>query len=130
MPSDISYYFPSDPPYLLFIVSLVAGLACGRAFEVTLRELVQEWAQRRSSRTLLQLKGSSIQIPYLGITLCIGVFLSSGLEIFGFPSGLAYSVAVPLTIGSAYFVWRQLGKLLVELDRGGSAAMDLDIFDS
>jgi hypothetical protein len=34
-----------------------------------------------------------------------------------------------LTVGSAYFVWRQLGKLLVELERGGSAAMDLDIFE-
>ncbi|CAN1211752.1 DUF2975 domain-containing protein [Tumidithrix helvetica PCC 7403] len=130
MPSATGYYFPSDPPYLLFILSLIAGLACGRAFESTLRELVQEWATRRTSRTLLQLKGSSIQIPYIGITLCVGVFLSSGLEIFGFPSGLAYSVAVPLTLGSAYFVWRQLGKMLVELERGGSAAMDLDMFEN
>jgi ABC-type methionine transport system permease subunit len=129
MPSVTSYYFPSDPPYFLFVISLVAGLACGVAFESTLKELVQEWKVRRTSRTLLQLKGSSIQIPYIGITLCIGIFLSSGLEIFGFPSGLAYSVAAPLTVGSAYFVWRQLGKLLVELDRGGSAAMDLDIFE-
>ncbi|MEE3716647.1 hypothetical protein V2H45_07815 [Tumidithrix elongata RA019] len=129
MPSAVSYYFPSDPPYLLFIVSLIAGLACGRAFEATLRELVQEWAERKTSRTLLQLKGISIQIPYLGITLCVGVFLSSGLEVFGFPSGLAYSVAIPLTLGSAYFVWRQLGTMLVELERGGSMAMDLDVFE-
>jgi hypothetical protein len=129
MEPAISYYFPVNPPYFLFMASLIAGLACGKAFETSLRQLVQEWAQSRSSRTLLNLKGIAIQLPYAGITISIGVFLSSGLEIFGFPPGLAYKVAIPLTIGSAYFVWRQLSKLLVELDRGGSAAMDLDIYE-
>ncbi len=129
MESDISYYFPANPPYFLFIVSLIAGLVCGKAFESSLRQLAQEWAQSRSSRTLLNLKGLAIKLPYAGITICIGVFLSTGLEIFGFPPDLAYKVAIPLTIGSSYFVWRQLGKLLVELDRGGSAAMDLDSYE-
>jgi hypothetical protein len=129
MESNIPYYFPANPPYFLFMASLIAGLACGKAFEANLRQLVQEWFQSRSSRTLLNLKGIAIKLPYTGITICIGVFLSSGLEIFGFPPDLAYKVAIPLTIGSAYFVWRQLGKLLVELERGGSAAMDLDIYE-
>jgi hypothetical protein len=129
MEPAISYYFPANPPYFLFMASLIAGLACGKAFETTLRQLVQEWAKSRSSRTLLNLKGISIKLPYVGIGICIGVFLSSGLEIFGFPPDLAYKVAIPLTIGSAYFVWRQLSKLLVELDRGGSAAMDLDVYE-
>ena len=129
MESDISYYFPANPPYFLFMVSLIAGLACGKAFESSLRQLAQEWSQSRSSRTLLNLKGLAVKLPYAGITVCIGVFLSSGLEIFGFPPDLAYKVAIPLTIGSSYFVWRQLGKLLVELERGGSAAMDLDIYE-
>lgn len=130
MESATSYYFPLNPPYFLFIASLLAGLACGRAFEDTLRQLVQEWSINRSSRTLLDLRGISIQLPYLGITLSIGVFLSAGLEIFGFPPNLAYGVAVPLTLGTAYFIWRQLGKLLVELERGGSAAMDLDMYET
>ncbi|NJM28340.1 MAG: hypothetical protein HC856_09235 [Pseudanabaena sp. RU_4_16] len=129
MESNISYYFPANPPYFLFMVSLIAGLACGKAFESSLRQLAQEWSQSRSSRTLLNLKGLAVKLPYAGITICIGVFLSSGLEIFGFPPDLAYRVAIPLTIGSSYFVWRQLGKLLVELERGGSAAMDLDIYE-
>lgn len=129
MESNISYYFPANPPYFLFMVSLIAGLACGKAFESSLRQLAQEWSQSRSSRTLLNLKGLAVKLPYAGITVCIGVFLSSGLEIFGFPPDLAYKVAIPLTIGSSYFVWRQLGKLLVELERGGSAAMDLDIYE-
>jgi hypothetical protein len=129
MEPAISYYFPLNPPYFLFMASLLAGLACGKAFESTLRQLVQVWAQNRSTRTLLDLKGISIKLPYAGITICIGVFLSAGLEIFGFPPDLAYKVAAPLTIGSSYFVWHQLGKLLIELERGGSAAMDLDIYE-
>jgi len=65
----------------------------------------------------------------VGISISVAIFLSSGLEIFGFPPSLAYPTAIILTIGSAYFVWRQLSRLLVELEKGGSAAMDLDIFD-
>jgi hypothetical protein len=129
MEPTILYYFPSDPPYFLFGASLIAALACGKAFEATLRQLVQEWAKNRSTRTFLNLRGFSIQLPYLSIAVSIAVFLSCGLEIFGFPPELAYPTAIVLTIGSAYFIWRQLGRLLVELERGGSAAMDLDMFD-
>jgi hypothetical protein len=129
MPSAVSYYFPSDPPYFLFGISLMMGLSCGRAFEMTLRQLVENWATTKSSAVMLELRGIPLYLPYLGMGASIGVFLACGLEVFGFPTQLAYSVATPLTIGSAYFVWRQLGKLLVELERGGSAAMDLDIME-
>jgi len=129
MPSAISYYFPTDPPYFLCIASLLAGLACGKSFEMTLRNLVLAWSDHHSSAVMLSLKGVEIQVPYLGMGISIGVFMACGLEIFGFPTGLAYSVALPITVGIAYFVWRQLGNLLVELERGGSAAMDLDIME-
>lgn len=125
----MSYYFPTDPPYFLFAVSLLAGISCGRAFEMNLRELVGLWANTKTTAVMLELRGLQLQLPYLGMGISICIFLACGLEIFGFPSSLAYSVAVPLTLGSAYFVWRQLGKLLVELERGGSAAMDLDMFE-
>lgn len=118
------YYFASEPPYLLFVAGLVAGIACGKAFEVSLRERVGAWS---AGKTILQINGASIQVPYLGMAISIGVFLAAGLEIFGFPPSLAYPVAVFLTIGSAIFVWQQLTKMMVELERGGSAAMDLDI---
>lgn len=126
---SIVYYVSMNPPYFLCGAALVAGLAAGLAFAATLKELVQQWAKNRSSRTLLNLRGFSIQLPYFGITVSIAVFLSSGLEIFGFPPELAYPCAVVLTLFSALFVWRQLATLLVELERGGSAAMDLDMFD-
>jgi hypothetical protein len=121
----VNYYFPSDPP-LLFAISLLAGLACGRAFEVTLRNLVNIWSTQKSSRTILELKSSSIKVPYFGMVISITVFMSTGLEVFGFPAIFGYIVAIPITLGIALLVWRQLGQMLVELERGGSAALDLD----
>jgi len=126
----VNYYFPSDPPYFLFAISLVAGLACGRSFEVTLRNLVSIWSSSKSSRVMLELKSASIKVPYIGMTISIAVFMSTGLEVFGFPSLFGYIVAIPLTVGIALLVWRQLGKMLIELEKGGSAALDLDSFES
>jgi hypothetical protein len=125
----VNYYFPSDPPYFLFAISLFAGLACGRSFEVTLRALVNKWSTSKSSRVMLELKSGSIKVPYLGMTISIAVFMSTGLEIFGLPTLFGYIVAIPLTVGIASLVWRQLGQMLIELERGGSAALDLDSFE-
>jgi len=61
--------------------------------------------------------------------LGICIFLSAGLEIFGFPSWLSYSVSLPLTVLIAVLVWLQLSKLLTQLERGGSKALDLDAFE-
>lgn len=130
MQSDIIYYFPPNPPYFLCIAALVASIASGVAFYATLVQLAKEWQANRSSRTLLNLKGISIQLPYLGISIGVGIFLASGLEVFGFPPNLSYPTSISLTVGIGYFIWRQLGKMLVELEKGGSAAMDLDIFDT
>jgi len=125
----VNYYFPADPPYFLFAVSLLAGLACGRSFEVTLRNLVNTWSVSKSSRTLLELKSFSIKVPYLGMTISIAIFMATGLEVFGLPTLFGYVVALPITLGIALLVWRQLGQMLVELDRGGSAALDLDSYE-
>ncbi|MDX2255119.1 MAG: hypothetical protein NW214_06360 [Pseudanabaenaceae cyanobacterium bins.39] len=125
----MNYYFPSDPPYFLFAVSLIAGLACGRSFEVTLRNLVNLWSAKKSSRTILELKSLSIKVPYLGMTISIGIFMGTGLEIFGLPTLFSYIVAIPVTLGIALLIWRQLGQMLIELERGGSAALDLDSFE-
>lgn len=125
----MNYYFPSDPPYFLFAISLVAGLACGRSFEVTLRNLVNKWATSKSTRVMLELKSASIKIPYLGMSICIAIFMSTGLEVFGLPTIFGYVIAIPFTIGIALLIWRQLGQMLIELERGGSAALDLDSFE-
>lgn len=117
-----------DPPYFLLVAGMLAGLTSGLAFEATLKELVQEWARTRSSRLLANLQGVQVQLPFLGICIGVCVFLGSGLEIFGFPTWLSYAISVPLTIFMGLLVWFQLGKLLVQLDKGGSRALDLDSF--
>lgn len=122
------YYFP-EPPYFLLAAGLFAGLTSGVAFEATLRQKVQEWSKNRSTRTLAQMKGFQLLIPFLGIAAGICVFLAAGLEIFGFPSWLSYSVSLPLTLFIGFLVWSQLGKLLGQLERGGSKALDLDAFE-
>ncbi|XWK87036.1 MAG: hypothetical protein U7127_22940 [Phormidium sp.] len=117
-----------DPPYFLLVAGMLAGLTSGLAFEATLKELVQEWARTRSSRILANLQGVQLQLPFLGICIGVCVFLGSGLEIFGFPTWLSYAISIPLTIFMGWLVWYQLGKLLMQLNKGGSRALDLDSF--
>lgn len=122
------YSFP-EPPYFLLIFGLFAGITSGLAFEATLKQKVQEWSKNRSTRALAQMKGFQLLLPFLGIAAGVCVFLSAGLEIFGFPWWLSYSVALPLTSFMGSLVWSQLGKLLGQLERGGSRAIDLDALE-
>ena len=69
------YYF-SEPPYFLLVAGLLAGLACGSAFDTTLKQLVREWAKNRSTRTLMNLQGAQLFVPFLGISAGICVFLA------------------------------------------------------
>jgi hypothetical protein len=121
----VSYYFP-DPPYFLLAAGLFIALTSGFAFNATLKQAVQDWSQNRSTRTLAILKGPQLLVPFLGISAGICFFLSSGMEIFGFPGKLAYVLAVPLTLMTTLLVWYQLGRVLAQLERGGSQAIDLD----
>lgn len=105
------------------------GITCGITFESILRQKAQEWAKNRSTRTLAQMKGFQLLVPFIGIGIGICVFLAAGLEIFSFPAWLSYSVSLPLTLGISSLIWSQLGKLLDQLERGGSRALDLDAFN-
>ena len=122
------YYFP-EPPYFLMTAGLLAGMASGLAFEATLKQAVQLWSKNRATRTLANLQGLQLFVPFIGMAGGICVFLASGMEIFGFPKLLSYALALPLTVLTGWLVWTQLGKLLIELERGGSRALDLDSFE-
>lgn len=119
------YYFP-EPPYFLLVFGLFAGLTSGAAFEATLKEKVNEWSKNRSSRNLAEMKGPQLFVPFVGISAGICIFLSAGLEIFGFPSWLSYGISLPLTLFIGWLVWSQLGQVLSQLEKGGSKALDLD----
>ncbi|MDX2240562.1 MAG: hypothetical protein NW224_07765 [Leptolyngbyaceae cyanobacterium bins.302] len=121
------YNFP-EPPYFLLFAGLFASITSGLAFEAVLKQSVQSWSKNRSTRILANLQGLQLILPFLAISIGSCVFLSSGMEIFGFPAQLAYAFSVPLTAGTAALVWSQLRKILVQLERGGSQALDLDSF--
>ena len=117
-----------DPPYFSLIAGLVISFLCGKAFEVTLRQQIERWSQSRSSRILLQLQGVQLVLPFVG--MCVGacVFLGSGVTVFGFPSGISYCLAIPLTSLAGGLIWTQLKTLLMQLQEGGSEALKIDAF--
>jgi hypothetical protein len=123
------YYFPQDPPYFILFAGLLAGIACGAAFDATLRQNVKEWSVNRKNISLASSENITLLLPFLGICVGIVFFLSAGLEIFGFPTWLAYSIAFPLTVFIAILLWFQLRVVFRQLDRGGSPALDLDSWE-
>lgn len=120
------YYFLPNPPYFLIGASLLAGLASGAAFSEILKRSVEDWSKKRSTKSLGDIQGKELLISFLGMCISICVFLSSGLGIFGFPLKFAYAVSLPLTILIGWLIWYQLGKILSQLEQGGSKALDLD----
>lgn len=121
-------YSFSEPPYFLLVAGLLASFTSGAAFNAVLKQSVGRWSKSRSSQDLMSLRGLQLLLPFLGIAAGVCVFLSSGMEIFGFPANLAYAIALPLTVLIAWLIWFQLGKILIQLQEGGSKALDLDSF--
>ena len=119
-------YFYFSPPYFLLVAGLLAAVACGKAFEETLKQQVNLWSKSRSSRILEELQGPQLLIPYLGICMGTLVFLGCGTMIFGVPASFSFALAIILTAMTGVLLWVQLGKILVILQEGGSKALDLD----
>ena len=124
------YYFP-QPPYFLLFVGLFAAMTCGLAFEATLKQRVKQRFQAIKDQNIAPIDLTdlqTLQVSFLGICVGVCVFLAAGLEIFSFNRLLSYGVSVILTILIGGLIWWQLGKLLVELQEGGSRALDLDTY--
>jgi hypothetical protein len=121
------YYYPLQPPYVILFVGLFMSVTSGVALSGTLKLIVQEWKinsteNSPSNSGLKQL----LSVPFLGITVGVCLFLSSGLEIFGFPSLLALGVGLPLSLLTCLLVWFQLGSMLVFAKQQGMQSFDLD----
>jgi hypothetical protein len=119
-------YYSDSSPFVMLLAGLLISATSGLAFQETLKQSLKEWSRSRSSRILATLRGFTLVLPYLGMSAGICVFLASGLQIFSFPLFMAYAIAAPLTLISALLVWYQLGRLLTQLEQGGSKALDLD----
>jgi hypothetical protein len=121
-----TYAFPS-PNYLLLVVGLFMVVTSGFAFQETLKFMVRDWFQNNLQVPLPRVRSSlNLRLPYIGMLLGTVLFLGSGIEVFGFSAKAAYVFSLPLTVVTGILVWWQLGKILGQLEEGGSAAIDLD----
>ncbi|AHJ30141.1 hypothetical protein PN465_19420 [Nodularia spumigena CS-584] len=122
------YYYPEQPPYFLLTIGFFIALTSGLALSGTLKVIVQQWPKDSGEDTKSPSPSSLKQlfVPFLGITGGVSLFLSSGLEIFGFPSLLALGVGLPVSLLTCLLVWLQLGSLLTFAKRQGMQALDLD----
>ncbi|MEM6451695.1 MAG: hypothetical protein AAF703_15415 [Cyanobacteria bacterium P01_D01_bin.105] len=119
-------YYAQTPPYLLLVAGLLIAIASGTAFSAVLKESVGAWYKNRSTRSISKLKGFDLQVPFVGICLGSCIFLASGMSIFGFSAKIAYAMATPLVLLSAWLVWSQLKKNLAALESGNTRAFELD----
>jgi hypothetical protein len=115
-----------DPPYVLMIAGFLSAIAAGSAFSTSLQQATQAWAKNPEGGSLEDIRGLSLQLPYVGICLGVWVTLAAGIQIFGFSGIAAFAMGAVLTVLMAWLVWRQLGVILGQLQRGGSKALDLD----
>ncbi|CEJ45856.1 hypothetical protein [Umezakia ovalisporum] len=120
------YYYPAQPPYFLLLIGFLIALASGLALSGTLKVIVQQWPKDSGEESQSPSSLKQLFVPFLGITGGVCLFLSSGLEIFGFPSILALGIGLPLSFLTCFLVWLQLGSLLTFAKRQGIQALDLD----
>ncbi|MEH2330216.1 hypothetical protein [Nostoc sp.] len=122
------YYFPLQPPYFLLLVGFLTALTSGLALSGTLKVIVQNWPSDRTENTQPRSSLKQLLVPFIGITGGTCLFLSSGLEIFGFPSTLALGVGLPISLFTCLLVWLQLGSMMTFIEREGMQSLDLDSF--
>ncbi|MGB3534182.1 MAG: hypothetical protein WBA13_11760 [Microcoleaceae cyanobacterium] len=119
-------YEMTQPPYFFLAASLVAGILCAFTFGVTLKVRVQDWKKNQSTRTLANLKGIQLLLPFSGIACGICGFLASCLQIFTFSPQFSYGFSIPLTALTAGLVWYQLSRVLYQLEVKGAKNIDFD----
>ncbi|QKQ76105.1 hypothetical protein [Nostoc sp. TCL240-02] len=122
------YYFPLQPPYFLLLVGFLTALTSGLALSGTLKVIVQNWPSEKAENTKPRSSLKQLLVPFIGITGGTCLFLSSGLEIFGFPSTLALGVGLPISLFTCLLVWLQLGSMMTFIEREGMQSLDLDSF--
>lgn len=120
------YYFPLQPPYFLLVFGLFAAVTSGAALSGTLQSQVEIWQNAGAEKSEVQLTKKPLIFPFLGITIGVGLFLVSGLEIFGFPPLIALGVGLPLGFLTCLLIWLQLGSMMQFMQSRGVTSLDLD----
>jgi len=124
----LPYDIYSSAPYVLLMAGFLASVTSGYAFSETLKQSVQLWSDNRESMSLPEIRNLSLLVPFVAVCIGVCVFLASGIQIFAFSARAAYALSLPLSIVGGLLLWYQLGRVLSQIQQGGSRALDLDAF--
>jgi hypothetical protein len=122
------YYFPSQPPYLILALGFFIAITSGAALDGTLKVISKTWRKKGAEDSAPSFSNKQLIIPFIGITIGIGLFLCSGLAIFGFPNWLACAVGLPITLLTCILTAFQLGSMMTYAQSRGFQSLDLDSF--
>ncbi len=120
------YYYPTDPPYLVLIIGFFIAITSGAALAGTLKVIAEKWQKNGAQDSAPRFSNKQLIVPFIGITVGTGLFLCSGLEIFGFPNWLAYAVGIPITLLTCILTGFQLGSMITYAESRGLQSLDLD----
>ncbi|HHP7231885.1 MAG TPA: hypothetical protein ACFCUY_13635 [Xenococcaceae cyanobacterium] len=120
------YYYIPQPPFFIPLIGLLIALTFGITFQKQMEQKVQNWRKNSKTQDAYRLKGTDITLSYQGICLGIWIFLGGGLQIFGFGAITAFGFALLLTVGAGAFLWQQFDEMLIDIQKNGMKALDLD----
>ncbi|HAE06327.1 hypothetical protein [Richelia intracellularis] len=120
------YYYSLQAPYLLLIFGLLIALTSGLALSATLKLIIKRWQVVGGGKPNNHLSTRHYTLPFIGVTMGLGLFLCSGLEVFGFTPILACSIGLPTTLLTCWLVWSQLVNMLTSIESQGMISLDLD----
>ncbi len=122
------YYYPSDPPYLILVLGFFIAVTSGAALSGTLKVISKTWRKKGAENSAPRFSNKQLVVPFIGITIGIGLFLCSGLAIFGFPNWLALAIGLPITLLTCILTGFQLGSMMTYAESRGFQSLDLDSF--
>ncbi|HEY9635300.1 MAG TPA: hypothetical protein V6D14_17995 [Coleofasciculaceae cyanobacterium] len=120
--------FVNPPIYTLIMVTNFFAIAFGFIFKDMLEYRVAQWNTNRQLLKRIDYQTPNITIAYLGLSICLFLFMAASLSVFGLVYWLAWLVAAIVVLPTALLVWVQLGSMLSLLVSGGSEAVDIDSY--
>ncbi|NJL36812.1 MAG: hypothetical protein HC899_08635 [Leptolyngbyaceae cyanobacterium SM1_4_3] len=120
--------FTNPPVFTLIMVSNFFAIAFGFIFKDILEYQVAQWDANRQSQSKINYATPHAIAAYLGLTVCLVVFMAASFSVFSLVWWFAIGLAAIVVVPTALLIWFQLGSMLSLLVRGGSQAVDIDSY--